>query len=244
MSGTYRFSSGPPGDRTCEGQAGRHDAHLVRSASLDVGISQLGGHLGRILIRPRHEQHRLGAMAARYGGIARHALLEQGAELRVYRALAAIHHQHGVEQLGQSPVADVEHHFVFCVERVRAHATGLEVRLQVMPVEARAADGGRGLAPAAVAFGAGAQQQADVAVHAVVVVEEAVADPQHGQRWRARCRRGGRAGDRPAGGVWAQAASSRAAVATVNQRAISGSGCMKDLLGVVGVGAGIIDGSA
>ena len=95
-------------------------------------------------------------------------------ELRMHRALAAVHHDDGVEL----PPGRVEDDLVAGHERVLADAVGLQVDCHVVPVEARAADRHRGAARSWRSGSAATDQVVVVAVHAVVVVEEAVADPE------------------------------------------------------------------
>ena len=104
------------------------------------------------------------------------------------RTLAAIHHQHHVKRLGER----VEHHLVLRVERIRAHTVRLEVRLKVMPVDARPADGGRHAAMTRfIRHRRATNQLTNVTVHAVVIVEKTIAHPQHCLRFLGpgRCRR-------------------------------------------------------
>ena len=94
-------------------------------------------------------------------------------EPRMDRALAAIHHDRGVEQF----VGLVEDDVVVIVERIAADGVGPEIALDVMPVEAGAADRHHGGAIVLLVIGVGGLfQQADMAGHAVIVIEEAVAD--------------------------------------------------------------------
>ena len=89
------------------------------------------------------------------------------------RTLAAIHHDYAVE-LAPGLVED---DLVVADERVATDHVRLQVRADVVPVDARSADRqadaserNGGIHPAA--------QRRHVPVHAVVVIEEAVADPE------------------------------------------------------------------
>ena len=98
----------------------------------------------------------------------------------MYRALAAIHHDHAIEL----PAWLVEDNFIVADKRIPADTIGPEIRLHVMPVHARTADRHRSAARSRLRIGV-AHDVDEHIVHAVVVIKEAVADPQD----RLRCRR-------------------------------------------------------
>src|ERR1700749_4011277 len=115
------------------------------------------------------------------------------------RALAAIHHDRGVELLAGL----VEDDIVVLVERVAADGVGPKIALDVMPIEAGAADRHHGGAVVPPVLGVGGLlQQREMPGQPVVVVEEAVADEHFALREirtegfdggpRLRLQRGGR----------------------------------------------------
>ena len=106
--------------------------------------------------------------------ILRGRLGEEGLQLRMHRALAAIHHDSRVELF----VARVHHDFVARRERIGRHAIGREQRLDIVPVQPRSADrrGGRQIMRRGVG---GIREFQHMIVQAVVVVEKAVADVEH-----------------------------------------------------------------
>ena len=119
---------------------------------------------------------------------------EGALELRMDRALAAVHHDSDVEQL----VELVEDHVVLIVERVRGQRIGPEIAVGIVPVEAGAADRHHGGAVALLVVGIGGfLQQSEMAADAVVVIEKAVADedfalwkirPERRDLWPRLCR--------------------------------------------------------
>ncbi|MDN3918956.1 hypothetical protein [Roseateles violae] len=112
--------------------------------------------------------------------------MEDLAQLRMDRALAAVHRD---QQIPELAFALVEDDVVVAIEAVSADRVGPEVGLDVVPVEARAADRDRDAAPGQGRL-RGRGQLAHMAVQAVVVIEEAVADVH-----RARRPLGAQAGD-------------------------------------------------
>ena len=71
------------------------------------------------------------------GRVLIHHVVKDGAQLRVDGALAAVHHDHGVEL----PARRIEDDLIVADERIAADAVGPEVRRHVVPIGARAADG-------------------------------------------------------------------------------------------------------
>jgi hypothetical protein len=104
-------------------------------------------------------------------GVLLDELGEHRFQLRMDRALAAIHQDGNVEQ----SVHLVEDDVVVGIERIGADGVLPEAGLDVVPVSARADDGHHGGAEFDVGLG-GAQRRGQMAVDAVVVVEKAVAD--------------------------------------------------------------------
>jgi len=164
-------------NRLREGEARRDDQCVVGVSGDRVLLGELRGHFGSVGIGPSHEQHRPRAVLHRGLAVLAGILVERRLQLRVNRTLAAVVHDHDIEGL----VELVEDDLVVGGERIGRHAAGLEVRLHVMPVEARAADRhGRAPVLAAVLRIGRGDQPTDVAVHAVVEVEKTVADVENG----------------------------------------------------------------
>lgn len=78
-------------------------------------------------------------MLARGGAVLGGVFVKDRLQLRVNRTLAAIHHHHAVKGL----VKRIELDFIVTDKRVARDAARLEVRLDVMPVDAGTADGCR-----------------------------------------------------------------------------------------------------
>ena len=173
LVGRVELEVGPALDALREGDSRRHHLRVVGLARLRVLLGELRRHLRLVLVGPGHEQDRPRAVGADCLRVLLRVLVEDAAQLRVDGALAAVHEHHRVEL----PARRVELDLVVRHERVLADAIA-QVALHVVPVDARAADGHR---DAAVLDGlvAAAHEAAHVPVHAVVVVEEAVADPEH-----------------------------------------------------------------
>ena len=102
---------------------------------------------------------------------------EHRLQFGVDRALAAIHHDRSVVEF----FALLEDDVVVLVEGVAADRVGTEIALDIMPVETGAADRHHGGAIFVLVLGIGGLfQQADLPGHAIVIIEEAVADEHFG----------------------------------------------------------------
>ena len=101
---------------------------------------------------------------------------------RMDRTLAAVHDDRRVVL---AP-GRVEPHLVVGRERVPSQPALADQRGHVVPVEPGTADGDRRAAHARRGLGGGGGEPAEVIMQAVVVIEEAVADPEDRLRGRAR----------------------------------------------------------
>src|SRR5262249_15050052 len=164
-------------DRFRERETRGDHQRVVAVPRARVRLGELSGHLRPVLVRPRHEKDRSRAVLSHDVALLLRVRLADGLELWADGALAAVHYDHRVELLPRR----VENDLVVRGEGVLADAVGAEVGLHVVPVDARAADGRRHAARFALRIRGGRQAQ-HVAVHAVVVIEEAVAYPEDGLR--------------------------------------------------------------
>ena len=154
-----------------EGQTDGNDERIVVIADRRVGFRELSRHLRPILIGPGHQEGRLRTVLAHrlavpFGGSAKRRL-----ELRMDRTLAAIHHQHDVEQL----LKVVEHDVVCFVEGIGTERLGPEVGFDIVPIQPATRDGNRRRSQARRGIGRGVKAR-HVPADAVVEGQEAVAD--------------------------------------------------------------------
>jgi hypothetical protein len=98
--------------------------------------------------------------------------VKQFFELGVDGALAAVHHDNGVEL----PAGLIEHDFVVAGEGILSDAIWPQVRLHVVPIDARTADRHRNGAGPTLRI-CSPYQVPDMAVHTIVEIEETVPDP-------------------------------------------------------------------
>ena len=177
LVGRIEIELGLLADRARKGKPRRDHQRVVGIARDRIGLGQLRRHLRLVGIGPGHEEHRLGALGAHDVAVLLGVFGEDRFELGMDRALAAIHHDGDVEQF----VELVEDDVVVLVEGIIADGVGPEIAFDVMPVEAGAADRHHGVAVILLVVGIGGPfQQRHMAGHAVVVIEEAVADEDPG----------------------------------------------------------------
>ena len=120
LVGGVELDVGSLRDRPGECQPGGNHQRIVGVAGERVLLGEPGGHLRLVLVGPRHEENGGAPSLAQRSRCASSRFVEDALQLRMDRALAAIHHDHGVVL----PARLVEDDLVVADERIPPMPSG------------------------------------------------------------------------------------------------------------------------